>query len=508
MGERRSRRRALRWMAGAGLGLAGTALLAACGGTVGGSTNATGNVTSTATGPASATASSSSISSSTATASSPATATASATSSTAVATAAATATASASAPGKAQVVMEFENFFDPDPNLRDHFKQLAAMWEAQHPGVSWQGVAATSAEMEQKLITLVAGGSPPDGTSASEEWGKVAAIQGLIQPLDDRIAKEAKPVTDWFADLLPARWSNYEVNNKRYGLPIDLGTEAIFYNKDLLAVAGLPEPKSDWTWDDLWSMASKLTTMKGQQQQYGFNYPTDLHWIYSAYGSLGGSYFDQGLTKATFDTPASQTALQTLLDAKVKNHVTPYGAALTALTKTANGKFPFTLGWYGMELFRFGLIGYLHAANVGVQNWDVAPVPKGTQRQQIVGGQGFAIVTGAKHPDEAWSWSTFMVSDAAQQYLGQNSVWNPGRRAMGHYALPPDGKPSRFMEAFYDTVTADGFSPWWYVPGWDQWSKVINDGLSPAWNGQASASDVAAKITPTLDSMLKSQAKS
>jgi multiple sugar transport system substrate-binding protein len=148
-----------------------------------------------------------------------------------------------------------------------------------------------------------------------------------------------------------------------------------------------------------------------------------------------------------------------------------------------------------------------HSPGVAVQNYDVAPVPKGTQRLQIVGGQGFAIVSGAKHPDEAWSWSKFMISDDAQKYIGQNSVWNPGRRSMGKYALPPDGKPSRFLEAFYDTVTTDGFSPWWYVPGWDQWSKVMNDGLAPAWNGQASASDVAAKITPTLDNMLKSQAK-
>ena len=483
-----SRRAALSVAAGA-LALGGAALLAACGGSVANtSVSMSASTRPATTAPASVGSTTTAHASTTVVQSS-------------------TAAATAASPGKAAVTMEFENFFDPDPNLRDHFKQLAAMWEAQHPGVSWQGVGTTSADMLQKLITLVAGGSPPDGTSASEEWGKVAAIQGLIQPLDDRIAKETKPVTDWFADLLPARWSNYAVDNKRYGLPIDLGTEAVFYNKDLLAAAGLPEPKSDWTWDDLWAMATKLTTQKGQQQQYGFNYPTDLHWLYSAYGSLGGSYFDEALTKATFDTPASQSALQTLLDAKVKTKVTPYGAALTALTKAANGKFPFTLGWYGMELFRFGLIGYLHAPGVAVQNYDVVPVPKGSKRLQIVGGQGFALVTGAKHPDEAWSWSTFMVSDEAQRFLGQNSVWNPGRRSMGHYALPPDGKPSRFIEAFYDTVTTDGFSPWWYVPGWDQWSKVITDGLTPAWNGQATASDVAAKITPALDTMLKSQAK-
>jgi ABC-type glycerol-3-phosphate transport system substrate-binding protein len=63
------------------------------------------------------------------------------------------------------------------------------------------------------------------------------------------------------------------------------------------------------------------------------------------------------------------------------------------------------------------------------------------------------------------------------------------------------------VEAFYDPISTAGFSPWWYVPGWQDWSKTINDGLSPAWNGQASANDVAAKIVPTLDSMLKNKPK-
>ncbi|GEM_PF-357796 len=277
---------------------------------------------------------------------------------------------------------------------------------------------------------------------------------------------------------------------------------------DAIDQAGIAYPKPGWTWNDLWTMAGKLTLQQGDQRRFGLQYATDLHWLYPFYGSLGGTYFDQGLTKATFDTAASQTALQMLLDARVKSNVTPYGAQATAISKQANGKQPFTLGNYGMEHAWIGLIAYLHDKGVAVTNWDVAPIPTGGPAQvQMVGGQGFAIVSGAKHPEEAWIWNTFMVSDEVQKMLGVNGVWFPGRKSMAKFGIPSDGQPSRFIEAFYDPVGTAGMSPWWYVPGWDQWSKVITDALAPAWNGQALASDVAAKITPTLDSMLQARPK-
>jgi multiple sugar transport system substrate-binding protein len=289
---------------------------------------------------------------------------------------------------------------------------------------------------------------------------------------------------------------------------IDLGASAVYYDKDRFDQAGVAYPKPGWTWKDLWTMAGKLTLQQGSQRQFGLQYATDLHWLYPFYGSLGGTYFDQGLTKATFDTAASQTALQTLLDARVKSNVTPYGAQATAISKQANGKQPFTLGDYGMEHAWIGLIAYLHDKGVAVKNWDVAPIPTGGPAQvQMVGGQGFAIVSGAKHPDEAWEWNTFMASDDVQKMLGVNGVWFPGRKSMAKFGLPSDGQPSRFIEAFYDPVATAGMSPWWYVPGWDQWSKVITDALAPAWNGQASTSDVAAKITPTVNSMLQARPK-
>ncbi len=493
--------------------LAGTTSLglAACGGAA--TTTATvapasssAASTSTLSSASQATTASTSVSAPATTTASSTTASATGTASSASAVAAST-SAAATSPGKAQVTMQFEHFFTG--TLWDNgFKPIVALFEQQNPNIKWDGLAVGYGDMLTKLITLAAGGTPPDGTSADNTWVAEAVFRGLLQPIDDRIARAGQPAAGWIADIFPARLNNYAVNGKHYALAIDMGTSAIYYDKDLFDEAGIAYPKPGWTWNDLWSMATKLTQKNGTQKQYGFQYSTDDYWLYPLYGSLGGTYFDKDLTKATFDASASETALQTLLDARVKSNVTPYGDEATAISKQANGKQPFTLGLYGMDHEWIGLIAYLHDKGVAVKNWDVAPIPTGGPAQvQIVGGQGFVIVQGAKHPDEAWTWNTFMVSDEVQKMLGVNGVWFPGRKSMAKYGLPSDGQPSRFIEAFYDPASTAGFTPWWFVPGWDQWSKVITDGLKPAWNGQATANDVAAKIDPTLDAMLKNKPK-
>ena len=496
-------RRSRRTLLVAGLGGIAAIGLAACGGVSTGASSASPAATvATSLATASKTASTAPATTASTAASSAAHASTAAT--TSASAPAATSAASSGAPGKAPVAMEFEHFFT-GTLWSNGFKPIVALFEQQHPNIKWNGLAVGYGQMLPKLITLAAGGTPPDGTSAGESWAITAALKGLLAPIDDRIAKAGQPAAGWIADIFPARLNNYAVNGKHYGLAIDMGTSAVYYDKDVFDAAGVPYPKPGWSWNDLWSTASKLTLQKGGQKQYGFQYSTDLHWMYPVYGGLGGTYFDRALTKATFDTAASETALQTLLDARVKSNVTPYGAEAKAISKQANGKQPFTLGRYGMDHEWIGLIAYLHDKGVAVKNWDVAPLPKSATTTQIVGGQGFAIVQGAKHPDEAWAWNTFMVSDDVQKMLGVKGVWFPSRKSMAKFGIPSDGKPSRFIEAFYDPVATAGFSPWWYVPGWDQWSKVINQGLAPAWNGQAAASDVAAKITPTLDSMLKAR---
>lgn len=55
-----------------------------------------------------------------------------------------------------------------------------------------------------------------------------------------------------------------------YALPTLMSPSPIYYNKDIFDKFGVPYPKDDMTWDDLYELAKKVTRKDGSQQYYGF----------------------------------------------------------------------------------------------------------------------------------------------------------------------------------------------------------------------------------------------
>ena len=54
-------------------------------------------------------------------------------------------------------------------------------------------------------------------------------------------------------------------DGKQLGIPKDLDSAAVWYNKDMFDEAGIPYPTADWTWDDFREIAKKLTKADGSQ---------------------------------------------------------------------------------------------------------------------------------------------------------------------------------------------------------------------------------------------------
>ncbi|WEV65304.1 MULTISPECIES: sugar ABC transporter substrate-binding protein [unclassified Bifidobacterium] len=62
---------------------------------------------------------------------------------------------------------------------------------------------------------------------------------------------------DKYKDLFtPGTWNSVNFNNQIYGMPIDSGPMALFYNKEVFDKAGIPEPPK--TWDEFYQDAKKI----------------------------------------------------------------------------------------------------------------------------------------------------------------------------------------------------------------------------------------------------------
>jgi multiple sugar transport system substrate-binding protein len=95
-------------------------------------------------------------------------------------------------------------------------------------------------------------------------WPAEYATNKVLVDVSDKITDEMKQ------GVLPGAWTTVEYEGKRYGMPWILDTKYLFYNKDILAKAGVTPPK---TWDELKTAAKKLTV--GKQYGIAFSAPAN-----------------------------------------------------------------------------------------------------------------------------------------------------------------------------------------------------------------------------------------
>ncbi len=417
----------------------------------------------------------------------------------------------ATPPAKAgQVVnMTFVHFFN-GVLWTGSFKHLVEQFEKENPTIKWTGIEVPYSEMMTKTITLAAGGQPPDGPSLDNDTIRSVILPGLLKELGPYVTTDALDLKDFYQARLDANMQD----GKLYALPIDMGSGAIYYNKDMFDAAGLKYPDPKWTYDDILATAQKLTLDKSGKhaddagfdakniKQYGFQFQTAPYRFYNlARGFSGAEYFDKDITKTRFNEPPTIKAMQWFADLRNKYHVAPSPAQDQAMR--AGGIQPFTSGAWAMEHTWIGLIAYLHEEGVKVKNWDVVNLPETPTAAQEVGGQGFVILNQAKNADAAWKWTKYMAGDEVQKFLGVNGVWFPSRKSMAQYGLPKDRKPEHFMQAFYDQVDKHGVAPWWFVPGWSQWQDIITNEFDAMWAGSKPPQAVAATIQQKLDPLVK-----
>jgi raffinose/stachyose/melibiose transport system substrate-binding protein len=134
---------------------------------------------------------------------------------------------------------------DPNPKVREIWKEAAGQYEKAHPGVKVQFDYLENEAFKAKLPTLL---QSKDKPSAFHSWGggvmQEQVQAGVCQDITSPIAGE------FHDSFYPAGVQNFVVNGKSYGLPNDVGPIVFWYNKDLCQKAGV-DPAKIKTWDDL-----------------------------------------------------------------------------------------------------------------------------------------------------------------------------------------------------------------------------------------------------------------
>ena len=217
------------------------------------------------------------------------------------------------------------------------FGAFVAAFEAANPTISIkvepQPISDWQAKFQQSFISH----APPDILAIHGGNAALYTASGVLAPLDGTIFTMSELQQRFFPSLLDA----YSFGGHVYGLPLANNTPGIGFviNVDHFNQAKIEIPDQFASWNEVWSVAEKLTKRNaaGQITRAGLNV-REGHQIQYVMGSMleqGQQYFDvqKGFN---FQNPAAYNAIHLLTDA-VSRYKVDSPRIADAFTSLANG---------------------------------------------------------------------------------------------------------------------------------------------------------------------------
>jgi ABC-type sugar transport system permease subunit/ABC-type glycerol-3-phosphate transport system substrate-binding protein len=331
---------------------------------------------------------------------------------------------------------------------REGYRQAAAEFERRHPHIDIVMSTAGGQMDEQKLMTAIAGGSPPDVINQDRFSVGGWAARDAFLPLDAFVARDGAIRAE---DYYPACWNEAVYEGRLYAVPNSTDDRLLFFNEDLLRRAGFVNAAGEVipprTWDELKHYAVRMTRRdaRGNLTQVGFVPNYGNSWLYLYGWQNGGRFLSEDGRTCLLNEPAILGALEWVTGVY---DALGGATAVDSFTATFQGGEldPLLTGKVAMKIDGNAVLNFIASTRPDF-NFGVAPppVPEGREPLTWSGGFSWAIPRGAKHPEEAWEFIKWMSSVEAGLLIADAEYrWN---RSWGRLYVPEISPNKRINEA-------------------------------------------------------------
>jgi sn-glycerol 3-phosphate transport system substrate-binding protein len=273
------------------------------------------------------------------------------------------------------------------------------------------------AQAAEKLTASLAANTPPDVMLLTVDQHTPAfARQGALHPLDD-FAKADKSAQ--FDKYVPGFIKNGTISGKLYQIPFARSTPLLYYNKDHLKAAGLPETPPS-TWDQLVEVGQKIVRagvlQAANEEPRQRAVPSLAYWwgFQTMLWAFGGKYSDDKFNP-TLLQPESLQAMEHLVD-MVKRHqmARAYKTPGSAQTAFMNGQLSFTIE----STAQLTQIEKTATFRVGA-----AFMPAKKERAVPGGGSGLTIINSipTEKKEAGWEFIKFVTNTPNTIYFSQQT---------------------------------------------------------------------------------------
>jgi multiple sugar transport system substrate-binding protein len=303
------------------------------------------------------------------------------------------------------VTLEYFNFTAG----ADHEAKLQAIidaFEEENPDVTIKVQNAAFEDYFTELQTRIAGNTAPDTFELNYENFVSFAASGALLDLETAAPGAIDPGV-----YFPRAYDAFNYEGVQLGLPESFSVVVMYYNKALFDAAGLEYPSKDWTWEDEVEAAAALTDPA--TGVWGEYQPVQFFEFYKVLAQNGGSFFNDDLTEATFNSPEGVEAGEWLVN-KV---------GVTMPSEAQMG------GQGDAELFQQGKIAMWHTGIwmfgtlAEMADWDIEVEPGNTEVASHFFANAAVASSSTKHPQEAAAWLQFLASSEETVDQRLNGNW-------------------------------------------------------------------------------------
>ncbi|HYV47018.1 MAG TPA: sugar ABC transporter substrate-binding protein [Myxococcaceae bacterium] len=369
--------------------------------------------------------------------------------------------------------------------------ELAADFEASHPGVRVHVQQLPWLSAHEKLLTAFVGDATPDVAQMGNTWIPEMAALGALQPLDAMAASsKAVPRDDYFQGI----WDTNVAGGALYGVPWYVDTRLLFYRSDLLAQAGYDHPPR--TWDEWLKMLEAIQRRPGPEHYavllplnefepllvLGLNADEPLLRDGGRFGNFRSPGFrrSMGMYLRMFEEKLAPRATNT----QIANVWNEFG----------RGYFSFYItGPWNIGEFKRRLPAELQGA------WATAPMP-GPEGPGVssAGGSSLVVFRRSKHPREAWQLIEMLSSPEVQRrFYALSGNLPPRRTSWQDPALQGDERAAAFF------AQLERVKPVPQVPEWERIATELRLVGEMAVHGQLTVDAAAAELDARADRILE-----
>ncbi len=346
-----------------------------------------------------------------------------------------------------------------------YFDKMAEEFHKANPGIDIKVEVVNWDNLLQKLQTDISGGTNADISIIGTRWLLDFVKDDQAEPLDGYMDQAFKN------RFIGAFLAPGQIGGKTYGLPIAASARAMYYNKDLLAKAGISEPPA--TWDELAKDAEKLKAqgIAGFGLQ-GKAIETDVYWYYALW-TYGGDVVTNG--KAAFASDAGVKAL-TMYKSLIDRKLTEDGPTNYTREDLQN---LFKQGRVAMMITAPFLINQI-AAEAPKLNYGIAPVPKETRNATYAVTDSVVLFKNSKVKKAAWKFLDFLFTKQPRVEFTKGEGFLPNTKAE---AEDPYFTQNARLQTFVNLLPSAHFAP--TVTGWEDTAKAVSDAVQSVYVGQA-----------------------